>query len=385
MFPPAACNFQEIIVTTTPYLTASQLHQALSLRDLSDPGQGPHAIQLLLADIVEALTAAWGCTSVTVRTPPVVSVRDNYDLLGYNVNDVTRASRYTRYVSPTTMLRSHTSADVPHSLGRYKARRSVDELIVIPGLVYRRDVVDRTHVGEPHQVDLWRLRSEPDTTDADMLGMAELLVQTVLPGARWRTSAAVHPYTQAGRQIDVWHDGEWLELAECGRIHPDVLRRSGLNPQQWSGLALGMGLERALMLRKGIPDIRYLRTADERIAAQMQDLEPWRPVSMLPPVRRDISIVIGQDTDEEMIGDRVRTVMGPRSDDIEAIQVLGRTAHDDLPDHVRHRLGIAPGQDNALVRLTLRSLERTLTDAEANEIRNDVYRSLHIGPYLELA
>jgi phenylalanyl-tRNA synthetase alpha chain len=251
--------------------------------------------------------------------------------------------------------------------------------------VYRRDVVDRTHVGEPHQVDLWRLRSEPDTTDADMLGMAELLVQTVLPGARWRPSAAVHPYTQAGRQIDVWHDGEWLELAECGRIHPDVLRRSGLNPQQWSGLALGMGFERALMLRKGIPDIRYLRTADQRIAAQMQDLEPWRPVSMLPPVRRDISIVIGQDTDEEMIGDRVRTVMGPRSDDIEAIQVLGRTAHDDLPSHVRHRLGIAPGQDNALVRLILRSLERTLTDAEANEIRNDVYRSLHIGPYLELA
>ena len=53
-----------------------------------------------------------------------------------------------------------------------------------------------------------------------------------------------------------------------------------------------MGLERALMLRKAIPDIRYLRARDPRIAAQMLTLEPWRHVSPLPPARRDISVVV---------------------------------------------------------------------------------------------
>jgi hypothetical protein len=70
-----------------------------------------------------------------------------------------------------------------------------------------------------------------------------------------------------------------------------------LDPEQWSGLALGMGLERTLILRTGIPDIRYLRSAGSSIAAQMQDLEPCRPISMLPSVCRDISIVIDKDTD----------------------------------------------------------------------------------------
>ena len=91
------------------------------------------------------------------------------------------------------------------------------------------------------------------------------------------------------------HHGDWLELAECGLIHPDVLRRSGLDPERWSGLALGMGLERALMLRKEIPDIRYLRSGEPRISAQMADLEPWREVSSLPPVSRDLSVVVGAD------------------------------------------------------------------------------------------
>lgn len=371
---------------STNYLSAAELHRALTLRDLSDPAQGPHAIQVLLDHVVHALQTAWDCTTTTVRNPPVVAVRDNYDRLGFGGADVTRDVRYTRYVSPTTMLRSHTSADIPHTLEGYGGVAGpVDELIVVPGLVYRRDAVGRTHVGEPHQVDLWRLRSDHDTTDDDLDRMVALLVEAVLPGARHRTVPAVHAYTEGGRQLDVWHDGEWLELAECGRIHPRVLSSAGLDPGRWSGLALGMGLERALMLRKGIPDIRYLRATEPRIAAQMQDLTPWRAVSMLPAITRDMSVVVDRDVDDETIGDTVRTALRDRVDDIESIEVRDRTAYDELPERARQRLGIVPGQVNALVRLTLRPLERTLTDAEANQLRNEVYLALHAGPCLELA
>lgn len=368
------------------HLTPDQLHRALGLRDLTEPAQGAHAVQMLLDGVVSALSQDWRCTVRHVRTSPLVAVRDNYDRLGYDPGDVTRARRYTRYVSPTVMLRSHTSAQLPAALEDYAERQNsgIDELLVVPGMVYRRDVVDRSHVGEPHQVDLWRLRDSPDTDDADMMRMIELLVEAVLPGAQWTVTDVEHPYTVGGRQIDVRLDGEWLELAECGRIHPDVLRGSGLDPARWSGLALGMGLERALMLRKSIPDIRYLRATDPRIAQQMLTLEPWQSVSMLPEAKRDISVVVPDQEDEETLGDRIRESLGADAEVIEQVSVLSRTPHDDLPRTAQERLGTRPDQVNLLLRITLRPIDRTLTTAEANQFRNRIYRAVHEGPVMEL-
>ena len=366
------------------YLTVDQLCRALSTPDLTDPAQGSHAIQVLLDSIVTALQTEWASSVRYVRNAPVVAVRENYDRLGYDPGDVTRARRYSRYISPTVMLRSHTSAELPTALEDCAGRCDVDELIVVPGLVYRRDAVDRSHVGEPHQVDLWRIRSTPGTDDGDMLTMIERVVEAVLPGAEWITTDVTHPYTVGGRQIDVLHNGEWLELAECGRIHPDVLRGSGLDPAKWSGLALGMGLERALMLRKGIPDIRYLRAKDPRLASQMLTLEPWQHVSPLPATRRDISVVLAEDEDEETVGDRVRTALGEDAAVIESVEVLSRTAHEELPEVARVRLGTRAGQVNLLLRIVLRPIDRTLTSAQANAIRNAIYLSLHEGPVKEL-
>lgn len=369
---------------TSDYLTSDQLSRALNMRDLTDPAQGEHSVQAMLDAVVTALQTAWGSTVRYVRNSPIVPVRENYDRLGYDPGDVTRARRYTRYISPTVMLRSHTSAELPVALEDYAGRTGVDELIVAPGLVYRRDAVDRSHVGEPHQVDLWRIRSTASTDDAGMLRMIGRLVEAVLPGAEWTVTDVAHPYTVGGRQIDVLHDGEWLELAECGRIHPDVLRGSGLDPEQWSGLALGMGLERALMLRKSIPDIRYLRAEDPRIASQMLTLEPWQHVSPLPASRRDISVVLAKEEDEETLGDRIRTALGDDADVLESVEVLSRTPHEELPDAARARLGTRDGQVNLLLRIVLRPIDRTLTSHQANEIRNTIYRAVHEGPVMEL-
>ncbi|GAA3849052.1 hypothetical protein KACC15558_30590 [Brevibacterium ammoniilyticum] len=368
----------------TDYLTSDQLYRALNVRDLTDPEQGRHAIQTLLQTVIDRLQPEWDTSVRYVRSSPVVPVRNNYDRLGYDQGDVTRARRYTRYISPAVMLRSHMSAELPRVLEDYAGMPRVDELLVAPGLVYRRDAVDRTHVGEPHQVDLWRIRSTPDTGDEDMLTMIGHLVEAVLPDAQWRTTDVAHPYTVGGRQIDVLHDGEWLELAECGRIHPEVLRGSGLDPERWSGLALGMGLERALMLRKGIPDIRYLRAEDPRIATQMLNLDPWQHVSLLPAARRDISVVVNADEDEETLGDRIRVVLEDKADVIESLEVLSRTPHEALPEAARSRLGTLEGQVNLLVRIMLRPVDRTLTSDEANEIRNVIYEAVHEGPVMEL-
>lgn len=371
-------------MTTPSYLSADELHAALSIRDLSNPAHGPHAMQELLHQITQTLQQTWNCTTRILRNPPIVSVSDNYDHLRYESTDVTRDRRYTRYLSPTTMLRSHTSAEIPAALKSYLGCTEIDELLVIPGLVYRRDVVDATHVGEPHQVDLWRLRSTPDSTPQDLAEMIACLVEAVLPGASYKTTEAVHPYTIHGQQIDVLHDGQWLELAECGLIHPEVLELAGLDPRKYSGLALGLGMDRALMLRKSIPDIRYLRATGERSASQMLDLEPWKQVSLLPAARRDISVVLNASEDEETLGDMVRGALGEDADLLESVQLLSRTSYAELPPSAKQRLGLGTEQDNALIRLMIRPLERTLTATQANQLRNQIYVAVHDGPYAEM-
>jgi phenylalanyl-tRNA synthetase alpha chain len=371
----------------TSTLTPPDISAALSVRDLTDPAAGPHAMQALLAAAVDVLAARWG-SAVRVRRPsPLVAVEDNYDRLGYPPAAVTRDGRYSRYVSDTVMLRSHTSAGIPPALRALAVDPDApdDVLLVLPGLTHRRDVVDRLHVGTPHQVDLWRIVRDRPVTPADLTGMVDALIAAVLPGARWRAEPASHPYTTGGRQIDVETADGRVELAECGLAAPRVLAAAGLDPDRHAGLALGMGLDRALMLRKGVPDIRLLRAADPRIAGQMHDLAPWRPVSALPPVRRDLSLVLGGEPDEELLGDRVRAALGADVDALESLAVLASTPYEDLPAVARARLGIEPGQHNVLLRLVLRPVDRTLTDAEANRIRDRVYAALHEGPHAEWA
>ncbi len=77
--------------------------------------------------------------------------------------------------------------------------------------------------------------------------------------------------------------------------------------------------------------------------------------------------------------------MGPRADDLETVHVLTRTRYAALPAPARDRLGLNPDQVNAVVRLVVRPLHRTLTDREANDLRNAVYRAIHRGPHDELA
>lgn len=365
----------------SPKLVSKEaLARALALRDLTDPSHGRHAMQDLLRAVTQALAGAWRCPVRVERQRPIVSVADNYDRLHYPEGGAARDARYTRYVGPDTLLRTQTSAMIPPLLRRLAAepRPPADVLLVCPGLVYRRDVIDRLHTGEPHQVDLWRVRVGPPLAAADLDAMIAEVAAALAPGRPVRVLPASHPYTVGGRQIDVQHGEEWVEIGECGLAHPAVLREAGL-PEETTGLAMGLGLDRLLMLRKGIDDIRLLRSEDPRIAGQMLDLSPYRPVSRQPPIRRDLSIAVREAATAEELGDRVREALGARARDVEAVDVLDETAGESLPPAARARLGLRPGQKNVLLRVVLRSPERTLTDPEANGLRDAVYAALHEG------
>jgi phenylalanyl-tRNA synthetase alpha chain len=364
------------------YIDVEQLRAALAVRDLTDPSQGAHAMQLLCNALVGALAAAWGATVRVVRASPIVAARDNYDRLYYPADGVARDARYTRWIGPGVLLRTQTSAVIPPVLDELARDPSWHDVVIIgPGLVYRRDCIDRQHVGEPHQVDLWRVRRGGGALgDEDLRAMIGLVAEAALPGWRWRATPAVHPYTERGLQIDAAAGGhDWLEIGECGLTAPRVLADAGLEVATTTGLAMGLGLDRLLMLRKDIPDIRLLRARDPRIAEQMQDLAPYRAVSVMPPAARDLSIAVDADDTAEELGDRVRDVLGDRATAVESVEVVSETAHDDLPAAARARIGLSPGQKNLLVRVVLRDLERTLTAAEANALRDRIYAALHRG------
>lgn len=364
------------------YLTQEQLARDLALRDLTDPTSGPHAIQLLVEVAAGALTSAWGCVERRAPGDRIVDIVDNYDNLAFTPGAASRDARYTRYVDERRMLRSHASAMIPPALRGLAADPVDDVLLVCPGIAFRRDAIDRLHTGTPHQLDLWRISRQP-LDNHEMDEMTRLLTDALVPGMPYRSEPRVHPYTLDGRQVDVHADGEWVEVWECGLAHPEVLRRAGL--AGWHGLALGLGLDRFLMLRKGIPDIRLLRSSDPRIADQMIDLEPYRPVSAMPAITRDLSVAVDAEDDVEELGDRVRDALGNDADAVEAVTVRFETPYDQLPTTAVDRMGIRPGQKNVLVRIVLRHLERTLTDPEANALRDRIYAAIHRGTRHEWA
>lgn len=326
-----------------------------------------------MTNLTSAIERWSGLPADVLRRPPVVPVADNYDRLFYEPDAIARSVRYSHYVDEQHVLRTHTTAAIPAAL----AETTRDRLIVCPGLVYRRDVVDRLHVGEPHQVDFWVAR-RARLRRASLLEMIAVVLETVLPGRAYRCNETIHPYTMNGLEVEVRVGERWVEVLECGEIHPWLLNESNLPSQQWSGLAMGIGLDRLLMLLKQIDDIRLLRSSDPRIARQMLTLEPYEPVSNQPATQRDMSICVA-DPDLELMGDRIRDVLGERGDWVENVELIQAFDYASVPAAARERLGMSAGQQNLLIRVTLRSLDGSISKQDANRVYDLVYAELHEG------
>lgn len=361
-------------------MSAQKLQESLAVRDLTDPSNGEHAINQMVARIYEALGTAAGWPKPTIlRGDPITTVRDNMDRLYFPQDNLSRSSTYTRYVEEERILRTHTTCHIPDWIRAVEESGIDDVSVLVPGICYRRDVVDRNHCGEPHQLDIWRLRRGiPRLQRPELLQLVETVIRLTIPGARYRANEVKHPYTINGLEIEIETASGWLELLECGEALPQLLADNGLNPEEWSGLASGIGLDRLIMLAKGIDDIRLLRATDPRIATQMKDLNPYKPVSRYPSVTQDISVCVPLDLAEEDVCERVREAALEESI-VEGVEIKSETSYDNVPPAARQRLGMLKNQKNLLIRIVLRSFNRSLRQNEANEVRDRLYRALHEG------
>ncbi|OGZ72946.1 MAG: hypothetical protein A2832_00550 [Candidatus Zambryskibacteria bacterium RIFCSPHIGHO2_01_FULL_44_22b] len=316
-----------------------------------------------------------------VRGDAVVEAKDNFDSLLFSPGNPGRSSTYTRYTDENHVLRTHTSALIPPTFK--KLEKGIDySTFVLPGLVYRRDVIDPRHLDAFHQIDIWTLQENKKygkVSREDLLKLAEAVFEAACPEAKMIVYEAKHPYTVDGIEVYAGVDGKEIEVFEAGLAHPDVLRNSGVDPKQYSGLALGMGIERLIMARKNLPDIRLIRSIDPRVIKQMANMEKFKNVSNQPAISRDMSYCVNKNDTEEDICEEIRNVFGDKSDLLEQVQILERTPFDKLNPIARKKLGALEEQDNVLVKITLRHPDKTLTKERANELYDLAYPKLNKG------
>ncbi|MFM8880191.1 MAG: phenylalanine--tRNA ligase subunit alpha [Verrucomicrobiota bacterium] len=167
------------------------------------------------------------------------------------------------------LLRTHTSSVQI----RVMAKTPPPIRIVVPGRVFRRDNADATHNPTFHQIE--GLYVDRDVTVGDLKGTVEAVFKEVLGNdVKLRFRPHYFSYTEPSLEIDFTNalvrklGKEWLEIAGCGMVHPQVFENVGYDPEVWSGWAFGFGIERIAMLCYGITDIRLLYENDVRFLKQ---------------------------------------------------------------------------------------------------------------------
>ena len=363
------------------YLCARLVNEALELNDLTELKHPAHAIGLLLDEVLEGLKARGWPDAQVLRGPRIVSAQENYGLLGYDPAEVTLGSEHTRWVDEHSLLRTQTTSQTPKALQQAAQNRKAGELILLaaPGITFRRDSRDRWHCAEPHQMDIWVLGDPQLSTREHLLRLVADILECSVPGMSWIYQSSPHHYTEGGIEVNLLLDKQPIEVLECGCIARSLLQRLGVDPAKHGGLALGMGLDRLTMLRKGIPDIRLLRDPNERVQAQLHDLLPWKAVSRLPSISRDISLAVTPGLSEEVLTEKMLLAAGDNAAWIEEMHIKGRWAMADLPVQAIERLGLLPGQENVLLRVVLRDCSRSITTSEANALYERIQSALHEG------
>ncbi|HET9519180.1 MAG TPA: phenylalanine--tRNA ligase subunit alpha [Actinoplanes sp.] len=189
----------------------------------------------------------------------------NFDALNIGVDHPARGLMDTFYVDvPGLVMRTHTSP----VQARTMLAQAPPIHIVCPGRVYRTDELDATHSPVFHQVE--GLVVDEGITMAHLKGTLDHFARAMFgPDARTRWRPHYFPFTEPSAEFDVWfaqhRDGpRWVEWGGCGMVNPRVLTACGIDPQRYSGFAFGVGVERTLMFRNGVSDMRDMVEGDVR-------------------------------------------------------------------------------------------------------------------------
>jgi phenylalanyl-tRNA synthetase alpha chain len=195
--------------------------------------------------------------------PEVETAYHNFEALNIPPEHPARDEQDTFYVEGGNLLRTHTSnVQIRTMTGRTPPFR-----FIAPGRVYRHDLSPK-HSPMFHQIEGFLV--DDRVSFGDLKGVLYAFARHLMgEETQLRFRANHFPFTEPSAEMDVRWGDEWLEWGGCGMIHPRVLERCGIDPEQWQGFAFGMGIDRTVLHRYGIPALRILFEGDVRVLEQI--------------------------------------------------------------------------------------------------------------------
>ncbi|MCG9874771.1 MAG: phenylalanine--tRNA ligase subunit alpha [Leptospiraceae bacterium] len=224
---------------------------------------------------IEAIFTSMGFS--IMDGPEVETDYNNFEALNFKADHPARDTQDTFYTTDGKLLRTHTSAIQVRALRNLKPPFR----IIAPGRVFRYEEVDASHETTFYQVE--GMVVGKDISIANLIYTMETLLSEIFQKkVKTRLRPGYFPFVEPGFELDIQclvcggkgcsvckHSG-WLELLPCGLVHPNVLEAGGLDSKDWTGFAFGLGLDRLVMMRYGIHDIRYLHSGNLRFLKQFQ-------------------------------------------------------------------------------------------------------------------
>ena len=210
-----------------------------------------------------------------VEGPEVEYADYNFTKLNIPENHPARDEQDTFFINDSILLRSQTSPVQARAMEKGK----LPIRMIAPGRVFRSDEVDATHSPSFHQIE--GLGIDKNITFADLKGTLEVFAKELF-GPETKTKFRPHhfPFTEPSAEVDVscfkcggkgcrfCKGSGWIEILGCGTVHPNVLRMCGIDPEEYTGFAFGVGLERIALLKYEIDDMRLLYENDVRFLKQ---------------------------------------------------------------------------------------------------------------------
>lgn len=343
-------------------IKAERIKRLLALPDLTKKENSPVKI---LFDTVIGLPIFKNFDLVDF--PKIITVEDEFDLLNAPKDHPSRGETDTYYINDKYVLRTQMTAMWSFYLKDPEILKKLEtdgEIMALsPGIVFRKDEIDRHHFPAFHQVDgLYVCKKSKKNITLDDLKEVQIAVAKGIFGndIEYKFLVDTFPFTDPSVEMDIMFNGDWLEVNGAGLVHPQVLKNFGLDPEIYNGWAFGFG-DRLAMIKMGIPDIRILWSEDERITSQFKDINSkFKEVSKYPETSRDISFIIDKNINLNNYYEIVRDFAENLIEEVKLI------------DEFENAEKFGADKKSYTFRITYRSPERTLTSEEVNVIQEKI-------------
>ncbi len=220
---------------------------------------GLHPLTILTNEISDLFI---GLGYHVAEGPELESEWLNFDALNIPADHPARTMQDTFFVEPLAarlVMRTHTS---PVQI-RTMLKSEPPIYVICPGRTYRADELDATHTPVFSQVE--GLVIDRGITMGDLKGTLDYFARAMFgPDVKTRLRPSFFPFTEPSAEVDFFFNGRWVEWGGCGMVNPKVLRACGIDTDEFTGFAFGMGLERTLMVRHGITDMHDIVEGDIR-------------------------------------------------------------------------------------------------------------------------